>query len=65
MNNFVYYKFIYLPMTLPAYSKIPKGLLPLTHKAKNYGFVSKNRSTAKNSTETIWENLKFFIQPHK
>lgn len=45
-------------MTPFAYSKIPKGLLPLTHKAINYVFVSKNRSAAKNSTETIWENLK-------
>lgn len=48
-------------MTLLAYSKIPKGLLPLTHKAINYSFVSKNRSTAKNSTGTIWENLKVLI----
>lgn len=58
MNNLVYYDFIYLPMTPLAYSKIPKGLLPLTHKAKNYEFMCKNRSTAKNSTGTIWENLK-------
>lgn len=48
-------------MTPFAYSKIPKGLLPLTHQAINYVFVSKNRSTAKNSTGTIWENLKFLI----
>lgn len=64
MNNLVYYDFIYLPMTPLAYSKISKGLLlPLTHKAKNYEFMCKNRSTAKNSTGTILENLKFFIQP--
>lgn len=44
-------------MTLLTYSEIPKGLLPLTHKAINYSFVSKNRSSVKNSTETIWENL--------